>query len=83
MGARRSPRQVRLAGLAGLPVPEGSGPLEGARGLAKLAPRGHHAPDDRLGDGVRIGANAVIAPGALIRPGQVIARLSLVDQDEG
>lgn len=33
-----------------------------------------------IGDGVRIGANAVIAPGALICPNTVIARLSLVDQ---
>lgn len=33
-----------------------------------------------LGDGVRIGANAVIAPGALLAPGSVIARLAHVDQ---
>ena len=33
-----------------------------------------------LGDGVRLGANAVVAPGALIRPGAVIPRLGLVDQ---
>lgn len=33
------------------------------------------------GDGVRIGANAVIAPGALLRPGLVIARASLLDQE--
>ena len=36
-----------------------------------------------VGDGVRIGANAVIAPGALIRPGQVVPRLSLLDQEAG
>jgi NDP-sugar pyrophosphorylase family protein len=36
-----------------------------------------------VGDGVRIGANAVIAPGALIRPGQRVARLSLLDQEVG
>jgi NDP-sugar pyrophosphorylase family protein len=35
-----------------------------------------------IGDGVRIGANAVIAPGSLIRPGEVVPRLSLVDQDD-
>jgi len=34
-----------------------------------------------LGDGVRIGANAVIAPGALLIAGSIIPRLALVDQD--
>lgn len=33
-----------------------------------------------LGDGVRIGANAVIAPGAVLTPGSIVARLALVDQ---
>lgn len=33
-----------------------------------------------IGDGTRIGANAVIAPGALLGPGSVIPRLGLVDQ---
>ena len=33
-----------------------------------------------VGDGVRIGANAVIAPGALLAPGSVIGRLEHVDQ---
>jgi NDP-sugar pyrophosphorylase family protein len=33
-----------------------------------------------VGDGVRIGANAVIAPGALINPGERIERSSLLDQ---
>lgn len=33
-----------------------------------------------LGDGVRIGANAVIAPGAILRPGAKVPRLALVDQ---
>jgi NDP-sugar pyrophosphorylase family protein len=33
-----------------------------------------------IGDGVRLGANAVIAPGALITPGTVVPRLGLVDQ---
>jgi UDP-N-acetylglucosamine diphosphorylase / glucose-1-phosphate thymidylyltransferase / UDP-N-acetylgalactosamine diphosphorylase / glucosamine-1-phosphate N-acetyltransferase / galactosamine-1-phosphate N-acetyltransferase len=35
-----------------------------------------------VGDGVRIGANAVIAPGAFIAPGTVIGRLVLLDQRE-
>jgi bifunctional UDP-N-acetylglucosamine pyrophosphorylase / glucosamine-1-phosphate N-acetyltransferase len=33
-----------------------------------------------LGDGCRIGANAVTSPGTLLAPGTVIARLGLVDQ---
>ncbi|MEP2103030.1 MAG: DapH/DapD/GlmU-related protein [Parasphingorhabdus sp.] len=33
-----------------------------------------------LGDGCRIGANAVIAPGALLDPGHITRRLELVDQ---
>jgi len=33
-----------------------------------------------LGDGTRIGANAVIAPGAILLPGSVVRRLELVDQ---
>lgn len=33
-----------------------------------------------VGDGVRIGANAVVAPGALLASGTVIPRLGLVDQ---
>ena len=33
-----------------------------------------------VGDGARIGANAVIAPGALLPPKTIAARLSLVDQ---
>ena len=33
-----------------------------------------------VGDGVRIGANAVIAPGALLAPGTVVGRLAHVDQ---
>jgi NDP-sugar pyrophosphorylase family protein len=32
-----------------------------------------------VGDGSRIGANAVVAPGALLRPGTKVPRLSLVD----
>ncbi|WP_422085337.1 LpxA family transferase [Variovorax sp.] len=34
-----------------------------------------------IGDGVRIGANAVIAPGALLLPGSVVGRASLLDQE--
>jgi bifunctional N-acetylglucosamine-1-phosphate-uridyltransferase/glucosamine-1-phosphate-acetyltransferase GlmU-like protein len=33
-----------------------------------------------VGDGVRIGSNAVVAPGALIQPRVVVPRLALVDQ---
>jgi bifunctional UDP-N-acetylglucosamine pyrophosphorylase / glucosamine-1-phosphate N-acetyltransferase len=33
-----------------------------------------------VGDGVRIGANAVVAPGALISPGFRLLRLGLIDQ---
>jgi NDP-sugar pyrophosphorylase family protein len=33
-----------------------------------------------LGDGVRIGANAVLAPGTLLRPDTIVPRLTLVDQ---
>ncbi|MDP3854915.1 hypothetical protein [Phenylobacterium sp.] len=32
------------------------------------------------GDGVRVGANAVIAPGAVLAKGEVVRRLTLVDQ---
>lgn len=33
-----------------------------------------------IGDGVRLGANAVLSPGTLLRPGTVVPRLGLVDQ---
>jgi UDP-N-acetylglucosamine diphosphorylase / glucose-1-phosphate thymidylyltransferase / UDP-N-acetylgalactosamine diphosphorylase / glucosamine-1-phosphate N-acetyltransferase / galactosamine-1-phosphate N-acetyltransferase len=33
-----------------------------------------------VGDGVKIGANAVIAPGVFIAPGTIVPRLSLLDQ---
>ncbi|MEM7446343.1 MAG: transferase, partial [Pseudomonadota bacterium] len=33
-----------------------------------------------IGDGVSIGANAVIAPGAILDPGLRIGRLQLLDQ---
>ncbi len=36
-----------------------------------------------LGDGVRLGANAVVAPGALLAPGSIVPRLGLVDQAPG
>jgi bifunctional N-acetylglucosamine-1-phosphate-uridyltransferase/glucosamine-1-phosphate-acetyltransferase GlmU-like protein len=34
-----------------------------------------------VGDGCRIGANAVLAPGTLLAPGTVVPRLALIDQD--
>ena len=34
-----------------------------------------------IGDGCRIGANAVLAPGALLRPATVVGRGQLLDQD--
>nr|WP_051057346.1 hypothetical protein [Herbaspirillum sp. B39] len=34
-----------------------------------------------LGDGCRVGANAVIAPGALLAPGTIIARTALRDDE--
>lgn len=33
-----------------------------------------------VGDGSRIGANAVIAPGALLQPASIVGRLQLIDQ---
>ncbi len=36
-----------------------------------------------LGDGVRVGANAVIAPGAILAPGSRLARMALLDQHPG
>ncbi|GJD64949.1 DapH/DapD/GlmU-related protein [Methylobacterium frigidaeris] len=33
-----------------------------------------------VGDGARLGANAVVAPGAILGPGTVVPRLGLVDQ---
>ena len=36
-----------------------------------------------LGDGTRIGANAVIAPGAILAPGSRLARMALLDQYPG
>jgi NDP-sugar pyrophosphorylase family protein len=34
-----------------------------------------------VGDGSRIGANAVIAPGALLEPASIVGRLQLIDQN--
>jgi NDP-sugar pyrophosphorylase family protein len=36
-----------------------------------------------VGDGTRIGANAVVAPGALLEQGSVVPRLGLIDQYPG
>jgi NDP-sugar pyrophosphorylase family protein len=36
-----------------------------------------------IGDGCRIGANAVLAPGTILAPGTVVPRLALVDQWRG
>jgi bifunctional N-acetylglucosamine-1-phosphate-uridyltransferase/glucosamine-1-phosphate-acetyltransferase GlmU-like protein len=36
-----------------------------------------------IGDGCRVGANAVLAPGTILRPATVVPRLALVDQIEG
>ena len=34
-----------------------------------------------VGDGCRIGANAVLSPGTLLKPGTIVRRLQLVEQD--
>lgn len=36
-----------------------------------------------IGDGVRIGANAVVAPGAILPPAKIVPRLTLIDQYPG
>lgn len=36
-----------------------------------------------VGDRSRIGANAVLAPGTILAPDSIVARLALVDQDDG
>ncbi len=48
-----------------------------------LLPTGCEKFGALMGDGVRIGANAVIAPGALLAPGQVVGRAALLDQEQG
>lgn len=35
-----------------------------------------------VGDGVRLGANSVVAPGALLRPGAIVGRTMLCDQEQ-
>lgn len=42
---------------------------------------GAHKFGALIGDGARLGANAVLAPGAIVRPRTVVARLELFDQD--
>lgn len=44
-----------------------------------LVPTGCDKFGALLGDGSRLGANAVVAPGGLLRPGTVIRRLALYD----
>jgi NDP-sugar pyrophosphorylase family protein len=46
----------------------------------RIVATGVHKFGALAGDGVRIGANAVVAPGAILAPGRVVPRLSLVDQ---
>jgi bifunctional UDP-N-acetylglucosamine pyrophosphorylase / glucosamine-1-phosphate N-acetyltransferase len=36
-----------------------------------------------VGDRSRIGANAVLAPGTILEPESIVARLALIDQDDG
>ena len=42
---------------------------------------GMHKFGSIVGDGCRIGANAVPSPGTLLRPGTIVRRLELVEQD--
>lgn len=44
-------------------------------------PTGLHKFGSLVGDGCRIGANAVLSPGALLLPKTIIRRLELVEQD--
>lgn len=46
-----------------------------------LVPIGGRKFGALVGDGCRIGANAVLAPGSLLRPGTVVQRGTLVDQE--
>ncbi len=46
-----------------------------------LRPTGCEKFGALMGDGVRIGANAVIAPGALLAPGRVVGRTALFDPE--
>lgn len=47
-----------------------------------LQPTGCEKFGALMGDGVRIGANAVVAPGALLAPGYVVGRATLLDQEQ-
>lgn len=51
----------------------------------RLGPALHSITTDKfgavLGDGTRVGANAVIAPGALLAPASVVPRGALLDQE--
>ena len=42
---------------------------------------GMHKFGSIVGDGCRIGANAVLSPGTLLKPGTIVRRLELVEQD--
>ena len=53
------------------------------RGPAGLVDTGVEKFGALLGDGCRIGANAVIAPGALLARGSVVPRLGHLDQEAG
>ena len=47
----------------------------------KRIPTGLHKFGSLVGDGCRIGANAVLSPGTLLKPKTVVRRLQLVEQD--
>lgn len=47
----------------------------------RLQGTGHDKFGALLGDGCRIGANAVVAPGALLEPSTVVGRTALLDQE--
>jgi UDP-N-acetylglucosamine diphosphorylase / glucose-1-phosphate thymidylyltransferase / UDP-N-acetylgalactosamine diphosphorylase / glucosamine-1-phosphate N-acetyltransferase / galactosamine-1-phosphate N-acetyltransferase len=53
--------------------------------LVRVGSALHHTGKEKfgalVGDGSRIGANAVIAPGAILLPGTVIRRTELLDQE--
>ncbi len=42
---------------------------------------GLHKFGSLVGDGCRIGANAVLSPGTLLRPMTIVHRLQLIEQD--
>jgi len=49
----------------------------------RLIRTGHDKFGSLIGDGCRIGANAVLAPGTILKPATVVPRLALVDQIVG